>query len=207
MNLVYPFVILLYLAGFCIIAALLAALWVLAYRRKWRVVRSMTLLVGCAFLVFVFIIVSAPPEMDRGYPFLHEPPYPPQLAGSYALTPQALNRLRERGEGDSGSRLVLNADGTFQAASVHPSWPWLAEGGTERFSGSGTWGVQKPVGGESWAVFCDFRAADREGERKVGERSMGLWIAAKTKARPEYALGIGLNSGDEGYLVFAREKP
>lgn len=141
--------------------------------------------------------------------FLHDPPIPERLPGTYVLDPRkySYSALTADGYADLSAALLLKSDGTFTATRIPDCCIYIQRGNFGGyFDGEGTWAVEKKS-----AVFdvrLRFSNMRRQGST-TQKQPQALETAAFTLTRgsPSYGLAAPLFDGGEFiYAYFEKKK-
>jgi hypothetical protein len=166
--------------------------------------------VVCAVLLMGFVDVWYKGE----FPFLRTPPIERDLPGLYVLDKGTAHMLSQKGYTNLSAKILLKNDKTFEISEMPHLWLYGSDYRAGYDSCVGTWRIEKPRTGTSvysvtaWISNYSTNSAFLKdtGKGFGGLGFVHLGIADKTTKRPDYALAVELNVGDEGYLFFVKSE-
>ncbi|HEX4343397.1 MAG TPA: hypothetical protein VH255_08395 [Verrucomicrobiae bacterium] len=211
MSLVEVFMDLCMLVAIASILLGLIVLIIVAWKKKWKRVKwgASILLVG----LLVFGHLYDTDQIFRGeFPFQRERPIEADIPGTYVLLPERANSLKAQGYTNVSAQIILRKDKTFEIRDMPHLWLYSSSFRDGYDTCSGTWEIEVPIGSKTYSVvpqiehFSETSAINQEKDKEYSLAGVILDIADKTKVRPDYALAVPLNWGDEGYLIFVKQK-
>jgi hypothetical protein len=206
MSLPYLFLCLCVLGLACAAIALFA-FSVLAWAKKWKVLKwlstAATFITGAACLLLNYALTT---EGDR--PFLREPPIMGDIPGVYALEADSAADLAAKGYTNLSAQVSVKGDGTFEIRQMPHLWLYGSTYRAGYDTCHGKWKIKKTSGGGRYYLAAWFDAFDVGSayttDTQKGSRWVSLDLIAKTKKRPDYSLAVPLNCGDEGYIFLRK---
>jgi len=205
MSLVEVFLILCFVAAFACVSTFAVIAWVKKWHRVKWVATILTLGVG----IVGVLLFSGQLRFEGEFPFQREPPINEDIPGIYVLAEGSARMLADKGYTNLTAQINLRKDKKFEIQDMPHLWLYGSSYRAGYDSCQGTWKVAKP--GRVYDIIATIEsystnsAYERDPDKGYGTLGfVPLGIAAKTKARPDYALAVPLNHGDEGNIIFVK---
>jgi hypothetical protein len=172
------------------------------FKKRWILISSLSIPAGYLALYIGFLYLC---DVNNPYPTLETPPEENRIAGTYKLSEQGRNYVRQLGYNDVDATLVLKEDHTCSAinyprgllfgeiAETHTSGDNFAY-----YDGAGTWRLTTTSG---YAVDLYFHRRDIP--PPPNSKQITATIIAPKDSRKEYALRVWVwgRADDEVYFI------
>jgi len=207
-SLVYCFYLLVFLA----VVVALFGIGISSWGKRYLPLRLTMFLTAGVLLVWGISVVMQPPSAAPGFPFVRGDPDLKSLAGIYRLDAEATSLAtidpRKSGYRELDATIQLNGDGTFEVRRLpNMSSLWFQPTGAIGYDDfTGRWRATHELIGLNDLVFSE----DSPSRSTSGPSGIKPWLTLevidRTKQRPQYALAAPLNNGDEGHLIFVKQR-
>lgn len=156
----------------------------------------------CVLTVIVMLSASCGSKKEELFPYLRQPPDKEAIPGTYALSYFSTDLLKKNGFFDFTATLTLRNDGTFRAETMPHIWFDGRINGYDTFDGK--WEIDK-LSRVYDVILSEFKFTAGSVYSSPPEyATIFAGIADRTPSRPDYALAVPINHGDEGYLIFVK---
>ncbi len=188
------------LAAVCVPAVIIG----IRRKRKWAVIFSV---VTPASYLAVYLSFGNAREATNPYPLLNSPPDENVIPGTYKLSEQSRDYVRQLGYNEVDGTLVLKTDHTCWAINFPKAMifgpPSEASPRTARspyFDGAGTWKLSTDTG---YAINLSFKRKDESGDSDP-DRILAT-IVAPSNSQNQYALRAWVRGKSDAEVYFVKK--